>query len=73
MDFQIGSRGHGGFVRFYPCGHGAVNMCLSVEGCELWQEIIFEYVPSRRMYINTRNVVYNGRKVGFNTVGVCMS
>ena len=39
MDFQIGSRGHGGFVRFYPCGHGAVNMCLSVEGCELWQEI----------------------------------
>ena len=39
--FRFDTRRHGGFIRFYLCGHGAANMCLPEEGCELWQVMSF--------------------------------
>ena len=49
------------------------KMCFPEEGCEFWWIIIFGRVPSRRMYIKTRYVVYNGCKLGFCIVSICTS
>ena len=61
--FTLAQHENGGFVRFARHIHGAANICLPEEGCELWQVTSFDGVMSRRMYINTRYAMYNVWKV----------